>query len=354
MPLVHHLWNTGVKRCEEHIVLAGVLFQETVNLWSGLQIFISDVLHPMSKGQSFGGDALWRHHDSTAGFCCVFCWGVESQHFFAQRRRPDVLLGRNRQLCEPWQTMLSLSWIHVKTWLGVEKWSFSKDGSTEQSYASFSASGCKGADFFGLEMHSKHHASASNSIGFGAVEGLITVFQLRASAASHASYASHASQFVPRTAQSEQLGKSYHHLYHLYPFITLSSVVFDIIAFNWGLQVTMDSVCNRVSALPIQARWLLRSSANMNDIERPGRCLPSTLICHLWGTATVCRAHNCRHTLRFALGSAFVMCVMRSMKNILSKHLRPTAMPHPQTQLPLLVAYFAGSFFFEDPKPGTE
>ena len=45
--------------------------------------------------------------------------------------------------------------------------------------------------------------SVSNSIGFGAVEGLITMFQLRASAASHASYASHASQFVPRTAQSE-------------------------------------------------------------------------------------------------------------------------------------------------------
>ena len=46
--------------------------------------------------------------------------------------------------------------------------------------------------------------------------------------------------------------------------------------------------------------------------------------------------------------------VMRSMKKMLSKHLRPTAMPHPQTQLPLLVAYFGGSFFFEDPKLGTE
>ena len=150
----------------------------------------------MSKGQSFAGEALC-HQDSSAPFRWVFGWGVESQHFFAQRRRPAVLLGRNRQLCEPWQTMLSLSWIHVKKWLRVEKWSFSKDGSSEQSYASFSASGCKGAAFFGLEM------SASNSIGFGAVEGLITVFQLRASAASHASYASHASQFVPRTAQSE-------------------------------------------------------------------------------------------------------------------------------------------------------
>ncbi len=107
---------------------------------------------------------------------------------------------------------------------------------------------------------------------FGAVEGLMTVFQLRASAASHASYASHASQFVPRTAQSEQLDKSYH---HLSASIILSSVVFDIIAFNWGLHVTMDST-NRVSALP-QARWLLRSSA-MNGIEQPGRRRPSTYL----------------------------------------------------------------------------
>lgn len=106
----------------------------------------------MSKGQSFAGEALC-HQDSSAPFRWVFGWGVESQHFFAQRRRPAVLLGRNRQLCEPWQTMLSLSWIHVKTWLRVEKRSFSKDGSSEQSYASFSASGCKGAAFFGLEMH---------------------------------------------------------------------------------------------------------------------------------------------------------------------------------------------------------
>lgn len=42
--------------------------------------------------------------------------------------------------------------------------------------------------------------------------------------------------------------------------------------------------------------------------------------------------------------------VMRSMKKMLSKHLRPTAMPHPQTQLPLLVAYFG---IFKDSKLGT-
>ena len=269
----------------------------------------------MSKGQSFAGDALWCHQDSSAPFRWVFCWGVESQHFFAQRRRPAVLLGRNRQLCEPWQTMLSLSPIHVKTWLRVKKWSFSKDGSSEQSYASFSASVRKGAAFFGLEMQ---WTSVRNLWRLSRIPSDLEQLKvwLPCFNSGHQPPLMHPMLPMPLSLfrglhNLSNLAKAIIIYIHLYPFITLSSVVFDIIALNWGLQVTMDSVCNRVSALPIQARWLLRSSANMKDIQQPGSRLPSTLIyCHLcWGTATVCRAHNCRYALRFALGSAFVMWV---------------------------------------------
>ena len=179
---------------------------------------------------------------------------------------------------------------------------------------------------------------------FGAVEGLMTVFQLRASAASHASYASHASQFVPRTAQSEQLGKSYHHLSPI-------AIYHPILRSFWHhciqLRVTSHHGFNQPSLGPASSPMASQilsyerhratrtpSAIHLSTVrfaEERLQCAEHTITVTPWGLNWWC---------------AFVMCVMRSMKSILSKHPRPTAMPHPQTQLPLLVAYFGGRFFW--------
>jgi len=135
---------------------------------------------------------------------------------------------------------------------------------------------------------------------------------------------------------------------HLYPFITLSSVVFDIIELRvtshhgFSLQPSLGPANSSPMASQILSKYERHPTTRMpsaihsyllSPLLRNGYSVPST---QLPSRPEVC--------IRISICD---VGVMRSMKKMLSKHLRPTAMPHPQTQLPLLVAYFGGSFFLK-------